>query len=85
MAVWIRRWERRESNVLDGGAFFYDTYETADGKYVAIGAVEQRFFDTLLDLMELDRDRFADRWNRDLSPAMREEFALKFKSRTRDE
>jgi alpha-methylacyl-CoA racemase len=46
-------------NFLAGGAPFYDTYETRDGRYVAIGALEPRFFALLLDKLGLDRERFA--------------------------
>ena len=77
--------DRRESNLLDGGAYFYDTYETADGKFVAIGALEPKFYENLLDLMGLDRSRFADRGDRRRWPELRRELAEIFRSRTRDE
>ena len=38
----------RGQNALDGGAHFYDTYKTADGKYMAVGAIEPQFYDALL-------------------------------------
>ena len=38
----------RGENLLDGGAPFYDTYQTKDGKYMAVGALEPQFFHTLL-------------------------------------
>ncbi|MFC4001059.1 CaiB/BaiF CoA transferase family protein [Prauserella oleivorans] len=44
----------RGRNVLDGGAPFYDTYECADGKYVAVGAIEMRFWAALVEVLELD-------------------------------
>ena len=40
--------EERESNLLDGAAHFYDTYECADGKYVAVGAIEPQFYAELM-------------------------------------
>jgi alpha-methylacyl-CoA racemase len=43
--------ERRGSNVLDGGAPFYNTYECADGKYIAIGAIEKEFYRELLEAL----------------------------------
>lgn len=47
----------RGENMLDGGAPFYDTYETSDGKYVAVGAIEMRFWADLLKVLKLeDRD-----------------------------
>ena len=44
-------WRDKGKNRMDGGAHFYDTYETADGKYVAIGAAEPQFYNLLLDLL----------------------------------
>ena len=44
----------RGENMLDGGAPFYDTYETSDGKYVAVGAIEMRFWGALVKVLELD-------------------------------
>lgn len=73
----------RGSNVLDGSAPFYSTYETADGRYVAVGAVEDRFYSELvtgLDLVEAD---LPDRWNRADWPALGATFARRFMTRTR--
>ena len=44
----------RGTNLLDGGAPFYDTYETADGKYVAVGAIETRFWGELVKVLGLE-------------------------------
>jgi alpha-methylacyl-CoA racemase len=46
--------EQRQANLLDGGAPFYRTYRTADGGHVAVGALEPRFFASLLDGLEID-------------------------------
>ena len=52
----IGLWEGgRGENMLDGGAPFYDTYETSDGKYVAVGAIEMRFWGDLVKVLELDQ------------------------------
>ncbi|MCF3129440.1 CaiB/BaiF CoA transferase family protein [Streptomyces olivochromogenes] len=76
--------DRRGANLLDGGCPYYGTYETADGKYMAVGALERQFYEEFLALMGLD----------DLAPArkdwtrwgeLREAVAARFKSRTRDE
>ncbi|AKJ09417.1 carnitine dehydratase [Streptomyces incarnatus] len=76
--------DRRGANLLDGGCPYYGTYETADGKYMAVGALEGRFYAEFLRLLGLD----------DLAPAhkdwsrwgeLRERVAARFKSRTRDE
>jgi len=78
------RWsEERGVNILDTGAPWYDCYETKDGKYVAIGAIEAKFFEELLQRLQLSglppqNDRAG--W-----PAMREAFARAFKAKTRDE
>ncbi|TAK82855.1 MAG: CoA transferase [Betaproteobacteria bacterium] len=74
--------EERGVNILDTGAPWYDVYETKDGKYVSIGAIESRFYEELLKKLDLvnlpQHDR--SRW-----PEMREKFAQTFKSKTRDE
>ncbi|GLW90809.1 CaiB/BaiF CoA transferase family protein [Actinokineospora globicatena] len=73
----------RGENLLDGGAPFYDTYETADGKHVAIGAIEARFFTALAILLDLrDPPNHLDpsTW-----PALRAEITAAVKTRTRDE
>ncbi|HEX4928279.1 MAG TPA: CaiB/BaiF CoA-transferase family protein [Burkholderiales bacterium] len=78
------RWsEERGVNLLDTGAPWYDVYETKDGKHVAIGAIEPKFFSELtekLALQGLPAQNDRARW-----PEMRQRFAQAFKSRTRDE
>jgi alpha-methylacyl-CoA racemase len=59
-AAGLRR-EQRAANLLDGGAPFYDLYETADGRHLAIGALEPAFYDELVGLLGIadavpDRD-----------------------------
>ncbi len=51
--------DERGSNLLDGGTHFYDTYETADGKFVSIGSIEPQFYRLLLELAGLDPAAFA--------------------------
>jgi alpha-methylacyl-CoA racemase len=73
----------RGANLLDGAAPFYDTYECADGRYVAVGAQEPQFFGqlvTTLGLTGVPAQHDRDGW-----PAMREMFKAAFRSRTRDE
>jgi alpha-methylacyl-CoA racemase len=80
-------------NFLGGGAPFYDTYETKDGKYVAIGSLEPEFYSLLLDKLGLDREMFGglgvatveDPQARERWPLLREELVKKFRSRTREE
>lgn len=75
--------DSRGSNLLDGGAPFYDTYRCADGGYVAVGALEQKFFAVLVDALGL-RDVPAQH-DRKSWPAMRAMFEDAFLTRTRDE
>jgi alpha-methylacyl-CoA racemase len=75
----------RGQNMLDGGAPFYDTYETADGKYVAVGAIEERFWGALLEVLEVDPADVAGRLDPDQWPAVKEKLAGVLRTRTRDE
>ncbi|WP_310773851.1 CaiB/BaiF CoA transferase family protein [Mycobacterium sp. Z3061] len=77
--------DQRESFLLDGGAPFYRCYETADGKYVAVGAIEPQFFAALLAGLGLSPDEVPAQLDAGSFPRMRELFTEKFASRTRDE
>jgi alpha-methylacyl-CoA racemase len=75
--------EERGVNILDTGAPWYDVYETADRKYVAIGAIEDKFFAELaarMKLLDLPAQHDRSQW-----PKMRQRFAEAFKAKTRDE
>ena len=78
------RWtEERGANILDTGAPWYDCYETKDAKYVAIGAIEAKFFEELvqrLGLSGLPPQNDRARW-----PEMREAFGNAFRQKTREE
>jgi len=77
--------DERESNVLDGSAHFYSTYECSDGKHVAIGPIEPQFYRVLLEKCGLAGDAaFAAQWDRREWPALKERLAALFKTRTRD-
>jgi alpha-methylacyl-CoA racemase len=79
-----KRWsETRGENVLDTGAPWYDVYETRDGKHVSIGAIEPKFYEELLQRLELGG--LPAQHDRKGWPALRKAFAEKFKARTRDE
>jgi alpha-methylacyl-CoA racemase len=79
------RWRNaRESNLLDGACPFYDTYDCADGKFVAVGALEPQFFALLLKGLGLSAARFADRTDPVRWPAIRAEFAAIFAQHSRD-
>jgi alpha-methylacyl-CoA racemase len=77
--------DERGTNVLDSGAPFYDVYETADGKFVAVGAVEPKFFAELVDAIGLDRSELPDQWDRATWPATKRRFASIFRTKTRAE
>ncbi|MFI6406792.1 CaiB/BaiF CoA transferase family protein [Streptomyces sp. NPDC050548] len=76
--------DRRAANLLDGGCPYYGTYETADGRHMAVGALEPRFYDEFTRLLGLadfaDARRDWTRWGE-----LREAVAARFRSRTRDE
>ncbi|MDR5654869.1 CaiB/BaiF CoA transferase family protein [Ruixingdingia sedimenti] len=76
---------RRGANILDGGAPFYTCYQTSDGRYVAVGAIETRFYRTMLDRMGIDPASLPDRNDRANWPALRRRFEEVFRTRTRDE
>ncbi len=75
---------QRGENIVDGGAPFYGTYETADGRYIAVGAIEPQFYAALLAVMALDPATLPAQNDRAAWPAMRERFAAVFRTRTRD-
>ena len=77
--------DERGSNVLDSGAPWYDTYETGDGKHVAIGAIEPKFYTELLVRLGLDREALPAQQDRAGWPVLRARLAEVFRTKTRDE
>lgn len=77
--------DERESFLLDGGAPFYRTYETADGRYVAVGAIEPQFYAQLLAGLDLTAEELPPQMDRSGFAAMHTLFAERFATRTRDE
>ena len=77
--------DERMSNMLDGGAHFYDCYETKDGKYVSIGSIEPQFYAQLLELTGLKGEPLPHQMDRSGWPKLKERLAAIFKTRTRDE
>lgn len=75
--------DERGTNLLDTGAHFYDAYETADGRWVAVGALEPQFYEELKRLTGLEDD--GDRMDRARWPEYRERLADIFAQKTRDE
>ena len=77
--------EELGTNMLDTGAPYYDTYETADGKYVSIGAIEEPFFVELLERTRFVGDDVATRNDRAAWPDKKARYEELFRTRTRDE
>lgn len=77
--------DERGSNMLDGAAHFYDSFETSDGKYVSIGSIEPQFYAQLIELAELDAEAFAPQMDTNQWPVLKEQLAAKMKTKTRDE
>ncbi len=75
----------RGTNMLDTGAHFYEVYETADGAYLGVGAIERKFYEQLVELMGLERAELPDQMDQAHWPEMKERFAAVFATRTRDE
>jgi alpha-methylacyl-CoA racemase len=78
-------WGERGTNMLDTGAAYYEVYETADGKWMAVGAIEPQFYATLLDRLGLDPAELPNRDDPASWPALKQTFAAVFATRTRDE
>ncbi|EFL36210.1 fatty acid-CoA racemase [Streptomyces viridochromogenes DSM 40736] len=76
--------DRRGANLLDGGCPYYGTYETADGRHMAVGALESRFYAQFLALLGIE-DRAEARKDVSQWGELREQVAIRFKTRTRDE
>ena len=75
----------RGCNILDSGAPYYDVYETSDGKWFAVGAIEDQFYAKLLELLGLDAHELPAENDRSSWPEMKTRFAEIFKTKTRDE
>jgi alpha-methylacyl-CoA racemase len=73
----------RGRNSVDGGAPYYGTYETSDGKYVAVGAMEPHFYANLLGVLGLDAASLPAQENRQQWPDLRARFAAVFRTRSR--
>jgi alpha-methylacyl-CoA racemase len=77
--------EQRESNLLDGGTPWYDSYRTKDGHYMSVGAVEARFYAEFVQKLGLNAADLPKQHDRNGWPILRERFTAAFLSRTRDE
>jgi alpha-methylacyl-CoA racemase len=85
--------DKQGTNFLSGGAHFYDTYETSDGKFISIGSLEPQFYDLLIEKLGLDRERFMQsgfyqdpqKMNSAMWAELKDELAAIFLGKTRDE
>ena len=75
----------RGTNLLDGGAHFYGTYETGDGKYIAVGSIEPQFYALLLEKTGVDADVFSAQMDQARWSEYKEQLTRVFKTKTRDE
>jgi len=82
MGVWG---PERQANLLDGGAHFYDTYETSDGKMVSIGSIEPQFYALLLEKAGLTDPDFQAQMDKSKWPSLKAKVAEVMKTKTRDE
>jgi alpha-methylacyl-CoA racemase len=73
------------SNLFDGGAPFYNVYETSDGKYVTAAPIEPHFYRQLLDALGIPADELPEQYDRSQWPVVRDRLAATFRTRTRDE
>ncbi|KRB80993.1 CaiB/BaiF CoA transferase family protein [Noviherbaspirillum sp. Root189] len=82
MGLWSNE---RQTNLLDGGAHFYDTYQCADGKWISIGAIEPQFYSLLIEKLEIDDPEFSRQLDPAAWPTLKQKLATKFRTKTRDE
>ncbi|MGC6419273.1 MAG: CaiB/BaiF CoA transferase family protein [Bradymonadia bacterium] len=74
--------DKRESNLLDGGAPFYRCYETSDGKYMSVGAIEPKFYLQLLDGLGLTHETLPSQYDQTRWPDLQARFEDCFKQKT---
>ncbi|MFE1595398.1 CaiB/BaiF CoA transferase family protein [Nocardia sp. NPDC058705] len=77
--------DERGENLLDTGMAFYDTYETSDGKYMAVGAIEPQFYEQLLAGLEIPEEGLPQQLDPSGQDQLRKLFTDKFLTKTRDE
>jgi alpha-methylacyl-CoA racemase len=81
LGIWS---DQRRDNMLDGGAHFYDTYQCADGKWIALGSIEPQFYALLLEKAEISDPDFQQQMNRAEWPKLTEKLAVVIATKTRD-
>lgn len=80
------RWtDQRGENILDTGSHYYDVYETSDGKYIAIGSIEPKFYAELLRLTGLKNEELPRQNDQSAWPTLKERVTKIFRTKTREE
>ena len=77
--------ESRRSNLLDGGAHFYDTYQCSDGKWVSIGSIEPQFYALLLEKTGISDPPFKAQMDRGAWPDLKAKLAAVIATKTQSE
>jgi alpha-methylacyl-CoA racemase len=77
--------EQRRSNLLDGGAHFYDTYQCSDGRWISIGSIEPQFYALLLEKTGIDDPEFQKQHDRSAWPGLHDKLAAVIATKTQDE
>jgi len=77
--------DKRGVNLLDSGAHFYDTYETKDGKWIALGSIEPQFYRELLEKTGITDSAFEAQMDRGAWPELKKKIEAVIKTKTRDE
>ena len=77
--------DQRGTNMLDGGAHFYDTYETKDGKHICIGSIEPQFYALLIEKAELDPAKYGNQMDPSLWPELKADLQQVFLGKTQSE
>ncbi len=80
--VWT---DDRRSNLLDGGAHFYDTYQCADGGWISLGSIEPQFYALMLEKTGITDPDFKSQMDRGLWPSLHDRLAKVIALKTRDE
>ena len=75
----------RGTNMIDSGAPYYDVYQTSDGRWLSVAAVEPRFYRELLDVLGLTGEDLPGQDDRTAWPGLKDRFAAVISTRTRDE
>jgi len=77
--------DERGTNLLDGGAHFYDSYETSDGKYISLGSIEPQFYALLVEKAGLDKEDFSNQMDQGNWGKLKQDLIDLFRTKTRDQ